>query len=65
MLIDESSLQAGESSQMPPSTFPGSLASYVLVFAMDAEWHNGELYAKREKGKKASSDDVRPNESAQ
>lgn len=34
---------------MPPTLFPGSLASYVLVFEMDPEWHGAELYYKKPK----------------
>ena len=46
--------QAGKLSQEPPTLFPGSLASYVLVFQMDGEWHEGQLYyPKVEKGGKS------------
>lgn len=51
--------QAGESSQMPPKLFPGSLASYCLVFQMDEEWHGAELYPRRPaKGSKEKAPDV-------
>jgi hypothetical protein len=39
--------QAGEKSQMPPKLFPGSLASYVLVFQTDGEWHDADLYPRK------------------
>jgi len=53
LLLQTSSLnyggyQAGETSQMPPTLFPGSLASYVLVFQMDEEWHDASLYPRKD-----------------
>ena len=32
---------------MPPKKFPGSLASYVLVFQTDDEWHDADLYPRK------------------